>query len=423
MSHVHERCIAHRDLKLENLLLAERSRFDTLKVADFGLARRTKTSRGKLSAQCGSPAYVAPEIILEAIHTPAVDMWACGVIMYALLTGELPFTSESEREMYQKIIRVDARGATAGGDLPAGARPHLQAPRVGPRAPSHRGGGGRAVVRDGDGRRVHGLGVSPIRRRPGIASQPSHRQAARARDVARRARRVQRDERDAPESDPFERRAFAAGARSSRGDRAREVMLIESGEVEVSVTDENTGAKVAIGTRGAGEYVGEMAIGVDAAARDARRRHGGGGARGAESAEEESAARRVLADETEGGERRRKRRERERLDERLDDRRDVCAGRVDAREARLGGRAAVRGRRGDDGDARRRHPGGGVSKIPLELLRPRRGGHRGRAREGEGARGGDRERTRGGGVGGDEEVVKRPERNVNEGRRANAITV
>lgn len=46
-------------------------------------------------------------------------------------------------------------------------------------------------------------------------------------------------------------------------------MLIESGEVEVSVTDENTGAKVAIGTRGAGEYVGEMAIGVDAAARDA----------------------------------------------------------------------------------------------------------------------------------------------------------
>ena len=266
MSHVHERCIAHRDLKLENLLLAERSRFDTVKVADFGLARRTKTSRGKLSAQCGSPAYVAPEIILGKHYTPAVDMWACGVIMYALLTGELPFTSESEREMYQKIIRVDAR-SHGRGDLPAGARPHLQAPRVGPRAPSHRGGGARTrVVQTATGGGSTDSGS--LRSDDGPASPRSHLTAKHRPATSRVARRVQRA-RDAP-SDPFERRAFAAGATLfSRGDRAREVMLIESGEVEVSVTDENTGAKVAIGTRGAGEYVGEMAIGVDAAARDA----------------------------------------------------------------------------------------------------------------------------------------------------------
>lgn len=269
MSHVHERCIAHRDLKLENLLLAERSRFDTLKVADFGLARRTKTSRGKLSAQCGSPAYVAPEIILGKHYTPAVDMWACGVIMYALLAGELPFTSESEREMYQKIIRVDAREPRPGEISPPALDLIFKLLEL---DPVRRLTAGEALEHEwfetatGGGSTDSGS----LRSDDGPASPRSHLTAKQHGPATSRvARRVQRDERDAP-SDPFERRAFAAGATLfSRGDRAREVMLIESGEVEVSVTDENTGAKVAIGTRGAGEYVGEMAIGVDAAARDA----------------------------------------------------------------------------------------------------------------------------------------------------------
>ena len=269
MSHVHERCIAHRDLKLENLLLAERSRFDTVKVADFGLARRTKTSRGKLSAQCGSPAYVAPEIILGKHYTPAVDMWACGVIMYALLTGELPFTSESEREMYQKIIRVDAREPRPGEISPPALDLIFKLLEL---DPVRRLTAGEALEHEwfetatGGGSTDSGS----LRSDDGPASPRSHLTAKHGPATSR----VARDACSAPSATRrairSERRAFAAGATLfSRGDRAREVMLIESGEVEVSVTDENTGAKVAIGTRGAGEYVGEMAIGVDAAARDA----------------------------------------------------------------------------------------------------------------------------------------------------------
>ena len=66
-----------------------------------------KTSRGKLSAQCGSPAYVAPEVITGQQYTPAVDMWATGCIMYALLCGELPFFEEDEQAMFRRIAKAN----------------------------------------------------------------------------------------------------------------------------------------------------------------------------------------------------------------------------------------------------------------------------------------------------------------------------
>ena len=75
---IHSKNISHRDLKLENLILAVKNDLTSLRIADFGLAKKMKTSRGKLSAQCGSPAYVAPEVIMGQQYTPAVDMWAAG---------------------------------------------------------------------------------------------------------------------------------------------------------------------------------------------------------------------------------------------------------------------------------------------------------------------------------------------------------
>ena len=103
---VHEQNITHRDLKLENIILAEEGNLSSLRIADFGLARRMKTARGKLTAQCGSPAYVAPEVITGQEYTPAVDMWATGCIMYALLCGELPFFEEDEQAMYRRTPRA-----------------------------------------------------------------------------------------------------------------------------------------------------------------------------------------------------------------------------------------------------------------------------------------------------------------------------
>ena len=104
---VHSKNITHRDLKLENLILAEKGDLHTLRIADFGLAKKMKTSRGKLSAQCGSPAYVAPEVITGQQYTPAVDMWATGCIMYALLCGELPFFEEDEQAMFRRIAKAN----------------------------------------------------------------------------------------------------------------------------------------------------------------------------------------------------------------------------------------------------------------------------------------------------------------------------
>jgi len=87
--HAHE--IVHRDVKLENVLVQRMADgMRTLKLADFGLA--TKLEQGKLLNQkCGSPVYVAPEILLGKSYGFEVDVWSLGVIMYILLCGYAPF--------------------------------------------------------------------------------------------------------------------------------------------------------------------------------------------------------------------------------------------------------------------------------------------------------------------------------------------
>ncbi len=87
--HAHE--LVHRDIKLENILIqksVDGSR--TLKLADFGLAIRLERDQ-KLNQKCGSPVYVAPEILLGKSYGYEVDIWSLGVIMYILLGGYAPF--------------------------------------------------------------------------------------------------------------------------------------------------------------------------------------------------------------------------------------------------------------------------------------------------------------------------------------------
>ncbi|KAK7281506.1 hypothetical protein RIF29_09564 [Crotalaria pallida] len=103
----HSRGVYHRDLKPENLLLDEEG---NLKVTDFGLSTFSEHLRhdGLLHTTCGTPAYVAPEVIGKKGYDGAkADIWSCGVILYVLLSGFLPFQDENLMVMYKKIYRGD----------------------------------------------------------------------------------------------------------------------------------------------------------------------------------------------------------------------------------------------------------------------------------------------------------------------------
>lgn len=104
----HSRGVYHRDLKLENLLLDGTG--ENVKVADFGLSASTEQLRGDglLYTVCGAPAYMAPEVIQRRGYNGAkADIWSCGVILFALLSGTLPFQDESLQMMCQKIVKAD----------------------------------------------------------------------------------------------------------------------------------------------------------------------------------------------------------------------------------------------------------------------------------------------------------------------------
>ena len=102
----HSRGVSHRDLKPENLLLDEN---ENLKVSDFGLSALPEQLRndGLLHTQCGTPAYVAPEVLKRKGYDGSkADIWSCGVILYVLLAGFLPFQDENLMKMYTKIFKA-----------------------------------------------------------------------------------------------------------------------------------------------------------------------------------------------------------------------------------------------------------------------------------------------------------------------------
>lgn len=103
----HSRGVYHRDLKPENLLLDENG---SLKVSDFGLSALAESKRqdGLLHTTCGTPAYVAPEVINRKGYDGAkADIWSCGVILFVLLAGVLPFHDSNIMELYRKIGKAD----------------------------------------------------------------------------------------------------------------------------------------------------------------------------------------------------------------------------------------------------------------------------------------------------------------------------
>lgn len=102
VEYCHRHKIVHRDLKPENLLLDEKL---NVKIADFGLSN-IMTDGNFLKTSCGSPNYAAPEVIGGKLYAgPEVDVWSCGVILYVLLVGRLPFDDEHIPSLFAKIAR------------------------------------------------------------------------------------------------------------------------------------------------------------------------------------------------------------------------------------------------------------------------------------------------------------------------------
>ena len=104
IEYIHSKGISHRDLKPENLLLAENK---ILKIIDFGLSHEFEGDE-LLKTKCGSPSYAAPEIICCPYYDGfKVDVWCCGIILYAMLCGYLPFEGEDNNILFQNILNCD----------------------------------------------------------------------------------------------------------------------------------------------------------------------------------------------------------------------------------------------------------------------------------------------------------------------------
>ena len=101
----HDAGIAHRDVKPENMLLVSHDDDWNIKLADFGFAKRVvESDHVGLVTSCGSPTYVAPEILSRATYGTMVDVWSAGVVTYILLCGYPPFWHDNQSQLLQLIV-------------------------------------------------------------------------------------------------------------------------------------------------------------------------------------------------------------------------------------------------------------------------------------------------------------------------------
>ncbi len=107
--YLHSLGITHRDIKPENLLYYHPGNDSKIMITDFGLASCRKTG-GQIQQDmmmrtiCGTPEYIAPEILLKKAYNEAVDLWAIGVVTYILLSGRMPFDDDNRTRLYRKIL-------------------------------------------------------------------------------------------------------------------------------------------------------------------------------------------------------------------------------------------------------------------------------------------------------------------------------
>ena len=102
LGYLHKNGIVYRDLKLENLLLDGDGH---IKVADMGLVKEGVQGEDTTRTFCGTPEYLAPELLQEVDYGTAVDWWALGCVMYEMMTGRLPFYSRDQTKLFTAIMK------------------------------------------------------------------------------------------------------------------------------------------------------------------------------------------------------------------------------------------------------------------------------------------------------------------------------
>lgn len=99
----YRKSIIHRDLKPANLLI---DKSGNIKIGDLGFAIKSSEARKQMKFNIGSPLYMAPEALKNNEYTHKSDIWALGVILYEMLTGDTPWRAENEEELYDNYQRI-----------------------------------------------------------------------------------------------------------------------------------------------------------------------------------------------------------------------------------------------------------------------------------------------------------------------------
>ncbi|KAG0175071.1 hypothetical protein DFQ29_007260 [Apophysomyces sp. BC1021] len=105
VQYMHNNGLVHRDLKPENVLIDTTTK--SIRLCDFGFSKKIRSHTEVLNTYCGSPFYAAPEMVTATPYMgPPVDMWSCGVILYAMLTGSLPFKGDNMAQLFRLISQA-----------------------------------------------------------------------------------------------------------------------------------------------------------------------------------------------------------------------------------------------------------------------------------------------------------------------------
>uniref|UniRef100_A0A4W4FJS5 Protein kinase domain-containing protein n=1 Tax=Electrophorus electricus TaxID=8005 RepID=A0A4W4FJS5_ELEEL len=107
VNYLHSLGIVHRDLKPENLLYFNPHDESKIMISDFGLSKMEGAASDIMSTACGTPGYVAPEVLAQKPYSKAVDCWSIGVISYILLCGYPPFYDENDSKLFEQILKAE----------------------------------------------------------------------------------------------------------------------------------------------------------------------------------------------------------------------------------------------------------------------------------------------------------------------------